>query len=91
MSSYSATMLVKGLVSENIMAGSGSFKNINIDGRLSLDSAIELAKENFKKEAELRNSEYLGFAIEKTTKFVNYKNPLIIDNNIKAIDVEYLL
>ncbi|AXC38938.1 UNVERIFIED_ORG: hypothetical protein [Escherichia phage CMSTMSU] len=29
----------------------------------------------------------MGFAIEKTTRFVNYKNPLMIDTNLKANEV----
>lgn len=90
MSSYSATMIKKSTSGKPI-AGSGSFANISIDGRLSLDSAIQVSRDTFKKEAEFKESEYLGFAIEKTQKIVDYKNPLVVDNNIKAQDILFLL
>lgn len=90
MSSYSATMITK-CTSGNPMAGAGSFANIRVDGRLSTESAIEVARETFQKEASFKGIEYLGFAIEKTYRFVDYKTPLVIDNNIKAQDILFLL
>lgn len=86
--SYSATMIGRSAMNrDQMMTTSGSFNNISIDGRLSIDNAIQVARETFKKE----KGEYLGFVIEKTSRFVEYKSPLIIDNNTKAEDILFLL
>lgn len=90
MSSYSATQIIKSTTG-NPMAGSGSFLNIRIDGRYSLEVAKAIAKSEFEREAKLKNHEYIGFAIEKTERFVDYKNPLIVDNNNQAKDILFLL
>lgn len=90
MASYSATMIKKGLTGTP-MSGTGSFENINIDGRLSLVDAIETARKVFKSEAQMKNSEYLGFAIERTKRFVEYRNPKMVDTELSATQVEYLL
>lgn len=90
MSSYSATMLVKDM-SGNLTTATGSFGNICIDGRHTENKAIEVARKEFQSEAEFKNQEYLGFAIEKIEKFVNYKEPRIVDNNVKVSDVSFLL
>ncbi|AMM43574.1 hypothetical protein FDG95_gp417 [Pectobacterium phage vB_PcaM_CBB] len=79
MASYSASMIVKDLAGKPCLA-CGSFGNIAIDGRLSISRAIEIAEESFKKESKFQNSEYLGFVIEKTSRFVEYRNPSIIGN-----------
>lgn len=73
------------------MSAGGSFANINIDGRLSLDAAIAVARETFKKECNFNKQDYLGFAIEKTARFVNYKSPKMIDTELKAKDVAFLI
>ncbi len=86
--SYSATMIGRSAMNrDQMMTTSGSFNNISIDGRLSMDNAIQVARETFKKE----QGEYLGFVIEKTSRFVEYKNPLIVDNDTKAKDILFLL
>lgn len=90
MASYSATMIIKGTTGEP-MAASGSFRNINIDGRLSFTEAVNVARFDFEKEAKARNIEYMGFAIEKTHRFVNYTNPKIIDSKLTAKEITYLL
>lgn len=90
MSSYSATLITKSTTGKP-MAGVGSFANIRIDGRLSTSQAIEVARESLQKEATFKKSEYMGFAIEKTQRIADYKSPLIVDNNIKAQDVLFLL
>ena len=90
MSSYSATMIIKDMNGNPTSAG-GSFGNINLDGRLSMQSAIDAAKEVFKNECTVSKLDYMGFAIEKTNRFVNYKKPLMIDTNLKANEVGYLL
>lgn len=90
MASYSASMITLGVYGEPITA-SGSFGNISIDGRLSLDSAIEVARETFKKEAQFKHANYQGFAIEKTSRFVEYRNPVMVDTKLKADQVPYLL
>ncbi|WNA15646.1 hypothetical protein XaC1_3 [Xanthomonas phage XaC1] len=82
--SYSATMIVNGTTGKPI-AASGSFRNISIDGRLSLENAKNVAREAFKKEGE-----YMGFAIERTEKFVEYKNPVMVDTVLKSTDVAFL-
>lgn len=92
MKSYSATMIVSGFNTGAPMAGCGSFRNISIDGRLSFENAVEVARETFKREAQANGvNEYQGFAIEKTERFVNYKNPIIIDSNLKAKEIGFLL
>lgn len=83
-------MIVKSVTGKP-MAGSGSFANINIDGRLNIQAAKEIARDHFKKEAGLSNSEYMGFAIEKTARFVNYSSPLVVDSTTKAKDILFLL
>lgn len=90
MSSYSATMITKS-TSGKPMAGAGTFSNIRVDGRLSTESAIEVARDTFQKEAAFKKSEYMGFAIEKTQRIADYKTPLIVDNNTQAQDVLFLL
>lgn len=90
MASYSASMITLGVYGEPITAG-GSFGNISIDGRLTLDSAIEVARETFKREAQFKHANYQGFAIEKTERFVNYHNPKMVDTNLKPSEVPYLL
>lgn len=91
MTSYSATMFKSSAMSDKVIAGSGSFANINIDGRLNLAAAIEVARDTFKKEAGLDSDSYLGFAIEKTSRFVDYKNPTIIDSTFKAKEILFLI
>lgn len=88
MASFSATMFKLSAMGNKVIAGSGSFANISIDGRLSLAAAIEVARENLKREA---GAEYIGFAIEKTSRFVDYKNPVIVDSQLKAKEVMFLL
>lgn len=88
MASYSATMFKKSATGYKVIAGSGSFANISIDGRLSMAAAIEVARENLKKEA---GKDYIGFAIEKTSRFVDYKNAVIVDSQLKAKEVLFLL
>lgn len=90
MASYSASMITVDIYGNPITA-SGSFGNICIDGRLTLDSAIDIARETFKKEQQLKHANYQGFAIEKTTRFVDYKNPVMVDTQLKANQVPYLL
>lgn len=90
MAFYSATMIVESVTGKP-MAGSGSFANINIDGRLGILSAAEVAREIFKKEAAFNKSEYLGFALEKTERFVAYRSPSIFDSELKAKDILFLL
>lgn len=46
------------------------------------------ARETFKREA---GEKYMGFAIEKTERFVNYTRPVIVDNNAKAEEIAFLL
>ncbi len=91
MASFSATMFKKSATGDKVIAGSGSFANISIDGRLSLEAAIQVARETFKKEANLDMHCYMGFAIEKTSRFVDYKNPVIVDSQLKAKEVLFLL
>lgn len=86
--SYYATMLTKDL-NNNVITGCGSFENICIDGRLSFDNAVQVAKENFQREAG--QDQYIGFAIEKTSKAWQYKNPAMIDTKVKANDVGFLI
>lgn len=50
MASYSASMIVMGITGKP-MRGGGSFANINIDGRLSLDAAITWHGKHLKKNA----------------------------------------
>lgn len=90
MSSYSATLITKSATGKP-MAGAGSFSNLRIDGRYTIEQASEVARYTFEKEAEFKNSDYMGFVIEKTQKFVGYKNPVVVDNNIKAQDILFLL
>lgn len=90
MASYSATMITTGLNGKP-MSGTGSFANINIDGRLSLVDAIETARKVFKSEAKMKDSEYLGFAIERTNRFVEYRNPKMVDTELSATEVAFLL
>lgn len=82
-------MIVKGIAGKP-MRGGGSFANINIDGRLSLDAAITVARETFKKECNFNKQDYLGFVIEKTARFVDYKSPKMIDTTLKAQDIAFL-
>ena len=87
MASYSATMITRGL-NGSLMSGTGSFANISIDGRHHLQNAIEIARDVFKKEA---GADYLGFAIEKTSRFVDYRNPRMIDTVKTAKEIAFLL
>lgn len=88
MASFSATMFKLSVMGDKVIAASGSLANISIDGRLSLAAAIEVARNNLKKEA---GADYIGFAIEKTSRFVEYKNPVIVDSQSKAKEIMFLL
>lgn len=70
MASYYATMLTRDLKGQPCEA-CGSFGNIVIDGRLSLQNAINVARDNLSKEFG-----YEGFKIELLSKPWAYKNPL---------------
>lgn len=84
---YSATMIAKSALNNGFIACSGSFKNIVIDGRLSFDNAVDVARQHLSKEAG-----FIGiFAIEKTNRIAHYKNPRIIGSGIKAKDILFLL
>ena len=58
MASYYATMLTRDLKGQ-LCEACGSFGNIVIDGRLSLQNAVSIARDNLSKEAG-----YEGFKIE---------------------------
>jgi hypothetical protein len=83
-------MIVEGLTGK-LMAGSGSFANINIDGRLSFNTASGIARRAFIKEAAIKNSNYIGFAIEKGDRFLDYKNPIMVDSTATAKEISFLL
>ncbi len=87
---YSCTMLVKTMTG-GVGTACGSFGNIAVDGRLSMANAIDVARETFKKEAAFNRSEYMGFAIEKVSRFVDYKRPRIVDNDTKPDQIFGLL
>lgn len=90
MSSYSATLITKSATG-TLITGAGSFANIRIDGRYSIEQASEIARYTFQKEAKFKKSEYMGFAIEKTQRIADYKSPLIVDNDSQAKDILFLL
>lgn len=71
MASYYATMLTRDLKGE-LSDACGSFGNIVIDGRLTLQNAISVARENLSKE-----SGYEGFKIELLSRPWAYRNPLV--------------
>lgn len=70
MASYYATMLTRDLKGQ-LCEACGSFGNIVIDGRLSLQNAVSIARDNLSKEAG-----YEGFKIELLSRPWAYKNPL---------------
>lgn len=70
MASYYATMLTRDLKGQ-LCEACGSFGNIVIDGRLSLQNAVDVARDNLSKEFG-----YEGFKIELLSKPWAYKNPL---------------
>lgn len=90
MASYSASMITVDIYGNPITAG-GSFGNISVDGRLTLQAAIQVARDTFKREAQFKNANYQGFAIEKTSRFVDYRDPVMVDTDLKAEQVPYLL
>ena len=71
MASYYATMLTRDLKGE-LSDACGSFGNIAIDGRLTLQNAISVARENLSKEGG-----YEGFKIELLSRPWAYRNPLV--------------
>lgn len=70
MASYYATMLKRDLKGQ-LCEACGSFGNIVIDGRLSLQNAVNVARDNLSKEFG-----YEGFKIELLSRPWAYKNPL---------------
>ena len=62
----------------SVMAGCGSFNNFTIDGRLSIDNAIVVARENARKECAFKSRDYLGFAIKKSER-LDFVNAIIVD------------
>lgn len=70
MASYYATMLTRDLEGQ-LCEACGSFKNIVIDGRLSLQNAVDVARDNLSREFG-----YEGFKIELLSRPWEYKNPL---------------
>lgn len=75
MASYYATMFIKRGSTTN--EALGSFGNISIDGRLSLDNAMNIAREYFKKEATFKKEKYAGFKIEKLSRAWEYHAPIL--------------
>jgi len=71
MASYYATMFIKR--GDRTSEACGSFGNILIDGRLSENNAMDIAREYFKKEAAFKNEQYAGFKI-----MVSHDNTLMI-------------
>ncbi len=71
MASYYATMLTRDLKGE-LSDACGSFGNIAIDGRLTLQNAISVARESLSKERG-----YEGFKIELLSRPWAYINPLV--------------
>lgn len=95
MSTWYATLITKNH-NNSLIAGTGSFQNISIDGRLSLESAIKVAHETFLKEARHLKVPFVGFAIEKTTMAWKFKNPNLIGGDYQklrhqASDIKFLL
>lgn len=88
MASYYATAFVTSPVSRHLVAGAGSFKNICIDGRKSPQGAVDIAREVFKKEM---GNDYRGFALQKTMRAWDYTSPVVVDNEIPADSVLFLL
>lgn len=93
MSSYSVTFLQKGLLGGGYIAACGSFGNFQVEGRYSLENAIRIAedflvKENalYKEKSQGKNR-YEGFVIEKTRRFLDYKQPLIVGVDAKLKDI----
>ena len=71
MASYYATMLTRDLKGQ-LCEACGSFGNIVIDGRLSLQNAVNVARDNLSREFG-----YEGFKIELLSRPWEYKNPLL--------------
>ena len=86
MASFYCSMISTGVVSGEPMLACGSFGNITVDGRLSLSSAVEVARACFTKEAQYLKADYQGFVIEKTVRPWDYRNPKIIDSKCKIGD-----
>lgn len=84
MASYYVNTLAKSPTGKAIL-GLGSFNNFTIDGRLSLDNAISVARHHAKKECNFKNREYIGFAIEKGDS-IGFNNPMFIDCDPNIID-----
>lgn len=83
MSSYSASAIT---VFNNVASTAcGSFRNIQIDGRLSFENAKQVARDILKKE---QPDCYLGFIIEKTSRAWAYKNPQVVDSDYKISEIE---
>lgn len=85
---YSASLITRSAVdSSKPMRAGGSFCNITIDGRLSFARACEVAEHYLSKEPEWRGE----FAIEKVSKHVDYKNPIVIGADFTAKEILFLL
>ena len=95
MSTWYATLITKNH-NNSLVTGIGSFQNISIDGRLSLESAIEVAHKTLLKEAQHLKVPFVGFAIEKTTIAWKFKNPNLIGGDYQKLqyqagDIKFLI
>lgn len=89
MSRYYASMLVPSVTGQ-VMRGSGSFVNITIDGRLSEERAVAVARRTFRGEALLKNQDYMGFIVQRSLRAWEYTSPMVVDNDIPAKDIMFL-
>ena len=69
MSTYYVSIMQRCLISGDITEGCGSFNNFTIDGRLSLDNAISVARKEAEDECSFKNREYVGFKIKKGNRW----------------------
>lgn len=75
---YYAIGLIKALTCEKAMEGCGSFKIIQIDGRLTLDSAKEVAFDWYEKNKKINS--LIGYRIYRAEKPSKCKDPIFVYN-----------
>lgn len=82
---YTASCIID--INGNTSIANGAYMNIRIDGNMDIEKAKHIAKDHFITETKLRHKPYTGFIIEKTERFREFKQPLIVDNNSISISI----
>ena len=78
MSTYYVTAMQRSVTNQGeLIMSCGSSLNFQVDGRLSIYNACQVAREAVQKQCSIRGTEYLGFKIAKGNRWSCNENSAI--------------